>query len=46
MFTNFKVSTEINWSVLGVSDNLDWDIILAVFSVGVNKNFLIGVKHL
>ena len=46
MFADFGVSTEIDWSVLGVSDDLDWDAILAVFSVGVGENFLIGVRHL
>ena len=46
MFANFKVSTEIDWSVLGASDDLNWDAILATFSVGVNKNSLTGVKYL
>ena len=46
MVTDFKVSTEINWSALSASDNLDWDVILVTFSVGVNKNFFTGVKYL
>ena len=46
MATGFKVSTEINWSALGASDDLDWDAILAAFSVGVSENSLINVKHL
>ena len=43
---DFKVSTEIDWSALGVSDDLDWDVILAVFSVNVGKTFLKGVRRL
>ena len=46
MFANLRVSTEIDWSVLGASDDLDWDAILAAFFVGVNKNSLAGVRHL
>ena len=46
MVTGFKVSTNINWSALGVLDDLNWNVILAVFSVGVSKNSLIGVRHL
>ena len=46
MAANFGVSTEINWSVLGVPEDLDWDLILVTFSVNVGENFLIGVKHL
>ena len=45
MVTDPKVNTEINWSALGVTDNLDYDIILAAFSVSVNKNSLTGVRH-
>ena len=46
MAVNFGVNIKINWSALGVPDNLDWDVILAAFSVNVGKNFLAGVKHL
>ena len=46
MVADLRVSTEIDWSALGVSDNLDWDAILATFSVGVGKNFLTDVRHL
>ena len=46
VFADFRVSTEIDWSVLGTSDNLNWDAILATFSVGVNKNSLTGVRYL
>ena len=46
VIADFGVSIEINWSALGASDNLDWDIILAAFSVSVNKNFLTNVRHL
>ena len=40
------VSTEIDWSALGAPDDLNWDAILATFSVSVGKNSLAGVKHL
>ena len=46
MATDLKISTEIDWSTLKTSDNLDWDAILINAFVGVNKNFLISVKHL
>ena len=46
MVINPKVSTEIDWSALSASDNLDWGAILATFSVGVGKNSLINVRHL
>ena len=46
MAANLGVSTEIGWSVLGISDNLDQDAILAAFSVGVSENFSAGVKYL
>ena len=46
MAVNLKVSTEIDWSVLGASDDLNWDAILATFSVGVGKNSLVSVKYL
>ena len=46
MAINFGVSIKINWSALGVLDNLNWDTILAAFSVNVNENSLIVVRHL
>ena len=46
MAADFGVSTEINWSVLYVPDNLDYDVILVTFSVSVGKKFLIRVRHL
>ena len=46
MAADLKVSTEIDWSALGVSDDLNWDAILAAFSVNVNKNSLTSVRHL
>ena len=46
MAANSGVNTEINWLALGAPDNLDWDAILAAFSVSINENFLTSVKHL
>ena len=46
MAVNPGVSTEIDWSVLSASDDLNWDVILAAFSVGVGENSLINVRHL
>ena len=46
MAADLKVSTEIDWSALGVSDDLNWDAILISVSVNVSKNFLKGVKRL
>ena len=46
MAADLKVSVEINWSALGAPDNLDWEAILATFSVNVDKNSLTGVRHL
>ena len=46
MAANFRVNIEINWSALGAPDNLDWDAILAVFSVSVSENSLISVRYL
>ena len=46
MVTDFGVSTEINWSALGVLNNLDWNAILVAFFVNVNKNSLISVRYL
>ena len=41
-----KVGIEIDWSVLSASDNMDWNAILAAFSVSVGENSLAGVRHL
>ena len=46
MVTDPGISTEIDWSALRTSDDLDWDAIFADAFVGVNKKFLKGVKHL
>ena len=46
MAADFGISTEIDWSALGTSDNLDWAAIFAGASVGVSENFLVGVRHL
>ena len=46
MAVNPGVSTEIDWSVLSASDDLNWDVILATFSVGISENFSAGVKYL
>ena len=46
MVTDFKVNIEINWSALSALKDLNWDAILAAFSVNVNKNSLTSVKHL
>ena len=46
MATDFRVSTEINWSALGIPEDLNWDAILAAFSVNVSENSLIGVRYL
>ena len=42
----FKVNAELDWLSFKVPDNLNWDAILAVFSVSVSKKFLTSVKHL
>ena len=46
MAADSGVSIEINWLTLGASENLNWDAILAAFSVNVSENFLTGVRHL
>ena len=46
MVTDSGVSTEINWLTLGVPEDLDWNVILAAFSVNVSKNSLTGVRYL
>ena len=40
------VGMEVNQSTLGVSDDLNWDAILAAFSVSVGENFSKGVRRL
>ena len=44
--TDFRVSIEINWSALGAPKDLNWDFILAAFSVNVGENSLISVRYL
>ena len=46
MVTGFKVSTEINWSALGTSDNFNWDVIFTSAFINVSENSLKGVRHL
>ena len=46
MAADFKVGIEIDWSALSALDNLNWDAILAAFSVSVGENSLTGVRHL
>ena len=46
VIADFKVSTKINWLALGAPDNLDWDVILAAFSVSISENSLVSVRHL
>ena len=38
--------SDFDWPVLGVSDNIDWDAMLAGASAGVGKSSSGGVRHL
>ena len=40
------VGTEVDQLTLGVSDDLNWDVILAAFFVSVGKNSSAGVRYL